>query len=500
MKFEDEVRDALRDRAEGVSASVDQAWSKLNAPHATPSRGKRVAAALVALAVFTGALLLLARTFAPSTTSQQRASTTYDNATGLAAALHDAGLGCDHLGTFFGILRRGVDVRSCQVNGEEVWLWVYQTPEALQRFHARPSVSPNPSGILHVRGANWLVATKSVTAARAVQNTIGGTLEGLSSATPSTSVASVSVTKAGSLDFSGLGGLVAAQEAYGSFWVGVITDSGGTEVVRADPATGATERTFPIQGWGPNEWGGNGIVVGGGKVWVPGRENGQATIVRIDPLTDRADVLKPAAETIGYLTFGSDGMLWANIGRGDGKAIAQIDPATGEITRTWRYTADWAQEICEAQDTVWVHEMSTSNSTVHGGWLSQVVPGTAPPVETGGTFAGPVCSTDAVWTAIHGDENSVNLANGIAQVDPATGLVVGSWSTPPIGYDIALDGDGGVWFITAGSGNVERLDPSTGDIDATETMTGTPIFISVTVDEIWVGTYEGRLFRFDLAH
>ena len=143
--------------------------------------------------------------------------------------------------------------------------------------------------------------------------------------------------------------------------------------------------------------------------------------------------------------------------------------------------------------------MSTSNSTVHGGWLSQVVPGTAPPVETGGTFAGPVCSTDAVWTAIYGDENSVNLANGIAQIDPATGLVVSSWSTPPIGYDIALDGDGGVWFITAGSGDVERLDPSTGAIDATETMTDTPIFISVTVDEIWVGTYEGRLFRFDIA-
>ena len=481
MKIEDEVRDALRERAEGVSASVDQAWSKLNAPHAAPSGGKRVAAALVALAVFTGALLLLARTFAPNTTSQQRASTTYDNATGLAAALHDAGLGCDHLGTFFGILQPGVDVRSCQVNGEEVWLWVYQTPEALQRFRAQPSVSPNPSGILDVRGQNWLVATKSVTAAQAVQNTIGGTLEGLSSATPSPSVASVSVTKAGSLDFSGLGGLVAAQEAYGSLWVGVITDSGGTEVVRADPATGATERTFPIQGWGPNEWGGNGIVVGGGKVWVPGRENGQATIVRIDPLTDRADVLKPAAETIGYLTFGSDGMLWANIGRDHGKAIAQIDPATGEITRTWPYTADWSQEICEAQDT------------------SQVVPGTAPPVETGGTFAGPVCSTDAVWTAIYGDENSVNLANGIAQIDPATGLVVSSWSTPPIGYDIALDGDGGVWFITAGSGGVERLDPSTGAIDATETMTDTPIFISVTVDEIWVGTYEGRLFRFDLA-
>ena len=48
MKIEDEVRDALRDRAEGVSASVDQAWSKLNAPHAAPSGGKRVAAALVA--------------------------------------------------------------------------------------------------------------------------------------------------------------------------------------------------------------------------------------------------------------------------------------------------------------------------------------------------------------------------------------------------------------------------------------------------------------------
>src|SRR3954451_18879697 len=218
------------------------------------------------------------------------------------------------------------------------------------------------------------------------------------------SATSVTVTKAGSLDVSSLGGLVAAQEAYGSLWVGVVTDIGGTEIDRIDPDTGATKHTFPIQGWSPNEWGGNGIVVGGGKVWIPGHENGRATLVRIDPATDTADVSALDADGISYLTFGSDGMLWANIGRSSNTAIAHIDPTTSEIIQTWPYTADWAHEICEEHGVVWVHEMSTSNSTVHGGWLSQVVPGTAPQVETGGTFAGPACAPDAVWTAINGDE------------------------------------------------------------------------------------------------
>jgi hypothetical protein len=322
---------------------------------------------------------------------------------------------------------------------------------------------------------------------------------GGSQAAPST-VPHVTVSKTATFDLAQLGGLAAAEEAYGSLWLGVSTESGDTQIVRADPTTGKTEHVFPVEGWSPSEWGGKGIAIGGGKVWIPERRNGHSTIVRIDPATDEAVTLEVSADTIADLAYGSDGMLWANVGTGDGKAIAEIDPASGEILQMWPFTADWANEICEARGSVWVHEMATSNSTVHGGWLSRIVPGAAPHVETGGTFAGPTCSEDAVWTAVHGDAKAVNLAGGIAKVDPSTGSVMGSWSTPPIGYDIALDGLGGVWFLTVRSdGQVERLNPSTGSVDAAESVSGTPIFISSSPGTVWVGTYEGQLIRLDVA-
>src|SRR4051812_35740427 len=140
------------------------------------------------------------------------------------------------------------------------------------------------------------------------------------SPTSTSSSSGISVTKAATLDVSSLGGLQAAEEAYGSLWLGVVTDTGGTEVVRIDPETGATQHTFPIQGWSLNEWGGNGIAIGGGMVWIPGLEDGQATITRIDPATNGANPLAPAADGISSLTFGSEGTLWANIHRDNGTA------------------------------------------------------------------------------------------------------------------------------------------------------------------------------------
>jgi len=66
------------------------------------------------------------------------------------------------------------------VDGEDVWLWVYQTPAALERFRSDPSITAAPSGAFNVRGENWLVATSSLSSAEAVQAAIGGTVEGAS--------------------------------------------------------------------------------------------------------------------------------------------------------------------------------------------------------------------------------------------------------------------------------------------------------------------------------
>ncbi len=315
-------------------------------------------------------------------------------------------------------------------------------------------------------------------------------------------VPDVTISKAAALDFSGLGGLVASEEAYGSLWVGVITDHGQTEVVRADPSTGATERTFRVRGWSANEWGGNGIVIGDGAVWIAGRIDGNATIERIEPSTNDTQILHPSVATISFLTFDSEGRLWANIGqsRDGGLAIAELDPQTGQVLQRWPYSAEWAHEICATHDTVWVHEASIKSSAVEGGRLVQVVPGSASAVQTGGTFASPVCTAQAVWAPMFGDMTAMNLAKGIARIDPAGGEVVDSWATDPVGYDIALGSDGGVWFLTAGRARLERLNPSTGRTDVTQPIEGTPIFVVPSDGHIWVGTYEGQLLRYDVTN
>jgi tol-pal system beta propeller repeat protein TolB len=94
MKIEGEVREALRARADAVSGSVDEAWHRLNTADDAPSRSKRVAAALVALALFAGASVLLSRTFRANTASSQReaaSSSTLSNGKIAFARLSDSG-------------------------------------------------------------------------------------------------------------------------------------------------------------------------------------------------------------------------------------------------------------------------------------------------------------------------------------------------------------------------------------------------------------------------
>ncbi len=308
----------------------------------------------------------------------------------------------------------------------------------------------------------------------------------------------VTVHEGVTLDLGGEGGVDAAIQAYGSLWVGTITDEGHTEVIRVDPVTGQVEQTFPlVASWG--EWGGEGIVSGEDHVWIGGFKNGVATIWRIDPTTNDVRMLELPGRAVSSLAFDEEGRLWAGSfhGSDEGPEIAEIDPSSGDVLSTWPYQAEWAKGVFPLQGTVWTHEMGVSQSTVHGGWLEQIVPGDAPPVEIGGTFTAPVSDGTALWTSFHGDEKSVNLASGIARVDPVTGDVVDEWKVDGIGYDIALGEDGGVWFF--GAKGLERLNPSTGETDVHQELPGTPIFITPSPGGLWVGTYEGQMIRFDVV-
>jgi hypothetical protein len=321
---------------------------------------------------------------------------------------------------------------------------------------------------------------------------------GASGLPPIGAIPDVTIRKSVTLDFASEGSVVSASEAFGSLWVGMITDQGQLQLARADPSTGVIEHTFPLD-IPAREWGGDGIVSGAGSVWAPGGTDGEgARIARIDPATDQVDVIDLPGRAVSSLSFDGDGRLWATIslaGSGEG-AIAELDPETGDVLSTWPFHAEWSNGVYPAEGTAWIHEMGVKNSTVEGGWLTQIVPGDAPSVTIGGTFAEPVSDGTALWTPFHGDERAVDLANGIARIDPRTGQIVDEWKTASLGYDLAIGDDGGVWFLS-GSG-LERLNPYTGDTDVDQPLPGTPIFIAPSPGALWIGTYDGKLIRYDV--
>jgi streptogramin lyase len=99
-----------------------------------------------------------------------------------------------------------------------------------------------------------------------------------------------------------------------------------------------------------------------------------------------------------------------------------------------------------------------------------------------------------IWTAASGDAEAMNLASGIAQVDPTNGSIVQTWDVGNVGYDIAAGADGGIWFL--GGRGLERLNPSTGDLQSWD-PTGDdeePVFVLPTRDGVWVGSYAGPLY------
>jgi hypothetical protein len=322
---------------------------------------------------------------------------------------------------------------------------------------------------------------------------------GTSGLPPIGAIPDVTIRKGVTLDLASEGSVVAATEAFGSLWVGMITDQGRLQLARADASTGVIEHTFAVD-IPAREWGGDGIVSGAGSVWVPGGTDGEgARIARIDPATDQVDVIDLPGRAVSSLAFDGEGRLWASISfdeSGNGE-IAELDPTTGDVLSTWPFQADWSNGVYPAQGTAWIHEMGVRNSTVEGGWLTQISPGDAPSVTIGGTFAEPVSDGTALWTPFHGDERAVDLANGIARIDPRTGQIVGEWKTASIGYDLAIGDDGGVWFL--GGARLERLNPSTGDTDVDQPLPGTPIFIVPSTGGLWIGITDGKLLRYDVV-
>jgi hypothetical protein len=293
------------------------------------------------------------------------------------------------------------------------------------------------------------------------------------------------------------GGLASMVEAFGSAWViGQFhtPESGEVQLRRLDPRDGTIQAEFNLPIAGGGEWGGDGLVVGGGYLW--GTAWGSATIFRIDPIDDSVSRFHLDGAVVENVAFDQQaGELWATVaGEGEEDSVlTRLDPGDGSVVSSTPFTSGWSSGLMSVRGSVWVLERDVLDDTVSGGRLRQLLPGDAPDFETGGSFALPVTDGRWIWTPMSGDGGVMNLSSAIAQVDPSDGSVVQRWDVGGVGYDLAVGPDGGIWYL--GPGGLSRLNPRSGEIQAWEASTDRdiPTFVAPSSGGMWVGGSQGAL-------
>jgi hypothetical protein len=177
MKIEDDLRATLNQRVSRVTTDEEAAWVALDRRGRRTDRSRRVAAGLVAVVVTIGAFALVVRAFHPTATVQPSAMPSYSSAAQIFDLLNAGGANCAHQGGF--ALSMGLkDTGTCEVEGHQVSIRIYGSPEIMQAHAQPPTTAKDWAGVSWVRGANWFIATDDSAVAAEVQAILGGEVLG----------------------------------------------------------------------------------------------------------------------------------------------------------------------------------------------------------------------------------------------------------------------------------------------------------------------------------
>lgn len=310
---------------------------------------------------------------------------------------------------------------------------------------------------------------------------------------------------------------VAAGE--GGVWVsGPRNDgSGAGDVVRLDPNTGDIVARIPVQalpGW---EFGGAGMTVADGSVWVVGSIGAGPTcctafVTRIDPSTD---AVIDEIEVPGQVLFGAD--VWVDgssvyvlsfVEGGTSLELAKVDVATHAIEWRVPVPGQWSQTVFFAGGSVWVlGTHPDAHGPIEVDMLYRLDPAT-------GALLGqiafrtsiyiPVLQADTIWfrTEDGAQRFDATSAEFIGEpVQPAPGCCTGAFVS---------DGADGVWVMSSPGAGVERsiwhIDASgrvvaSGTIEdrqAFQDMQGQSHAFDPVTQTIWVQHYEDSVSRVEI--
>ena len=212
-----------------------------------------------------------------------------------------------------------------------------------------------------------------------------------------------------------------------------------------------------------------------GSLWVPnGNAGGRAAVVRIDAETLEVTAtvelggspngFPPDAEATAP---GADG-VWVTLAFQH--AVALIDPATNGESRRIAVEGD-PYSLVEEGDSLWI---------AAGGSVLRIDQATGEEQLRVRDITGPTqlaVAFDGVWVADHD-------SGQIYRLDPTTGEVV---ATIDVGGRPGLAiGFGSVWARSDDDGTVSRIDPSTNEVVATIPMPTNVTDIEVAGESVWI--------------
>jgi DNA-binding beta-propeller fold protein YncE len=251
------------------------------------------------------------------------------------------------------------------------------------------------------------------------------------------------------------------------------------------PSAGTISAT--ISGLGANHFWDDVIAASDSAVWV---HNGAAgTLVRIDPSTNRVVATIHVGHGEGGVALGQGAVWVANPTDG---TIMRIDPQTNAVAATITVVQhDDVVAIATSPGAVWVTDFS-DNALIRIDPQTNRIVARIPnqPGITGVSYG-----AGSVWTCNHHGE-----AQGVVRLDPATNQAQAQINPAPnqgnCGTVVALDQT--VWTTTfvngdASSGKLERLDPATNMVAATNPSYGVPFHLAANEQGVWfydpVGLY-----------
>lgn len=306
-----------------------------------------------------------------------------------------------------------------------------------------------------------------------------------------------------------------------SVWVGSLASSTLTRVSANSAGPGArivaSIRVPPL---------GGAFAVGEGAVWA--MNDATSTLMRIDP--DRNAVVARIHVSPGEAAAAGNGAVWLSHPYED--TVSRIDPKTNTVTATI-HVSEAPSGVAVTPGAVWIANAVGPSVTRIDSATNRIVATirVGPNRECCAERLGLTADTDSVWAVlpagnrivrvdprtnevaasiklgrfvpcgeIAAGQSTVWAAGGgctpaVIRIDPRAKRVTARLAEPhPVGVALAF---GSLWVAVFHSGDVDRIDPRTGQVVARLHVGGWPVRLVVGFGSVWVNDDKGRVLRID---